>query len=131
MSEEKLIEMAREASQEAWAPYSGYRLGAALETADGTVITGCNVENGSYSLTICAERNAIFRAIAEGYREFRRLVVYVDADRLFPPCGACRQVLAEFATDLEILVVSRTETVRTTLRQLLPMTFRLEPTEEK
>jgi cytidine deaminase len=130
MNEEQLIAAARQASETAYAPFSGYRLGAALETVDGQVITGCNVENGSYSLTICAERNAVFHAVAEGHRKFRRIVIYVDADRLFPPCGACRQVLAEFAADLEVILACRTKTMRTTLRELLPLTFRLDSTEE-
>lgn len=131
MSDEQLVEAARKAAEAAYAPYSGFRLGAALETADGTVVTGCNVENASYSLTICAERNAVFNAVAGGRKDFRRLVVYVDADRLFPPCGACRQVLAEFADDLEIILACRNRVHKTTLRELLPLTFRLlNPTEE-
>lgn len=127
MTERELIEQAQAVARNAYAPYSGFRVGAALETVEGKVFTGCNVENGSYSMTICAERNAVFHAVAEGYRKFRRIAIYVDADRLFSPCGACRQVLAEFADDLEIILASRQETLKSSLQAMLPMTFRLEP----
>jgi cytidine deaminase len=131
MTDKELLDRAREAAEKAYAPYSGFRVGAALETESGEIVTGCNVENGSYSLTICAERNALFHAVAEGHRRFTRIAIHVDSDRLFPPCGACRQVLAEFADQLPVILGSRRETLHTTLRELLPLTFRLNtPTEE-
>ena len=99
-----LVEQARMAQARAHAPYSGYRVGAALEAEDGRVFTGCNVENASYSVTCCAERVALFTAIAGGARGFRRLVVAADGRRPYP-CGACRQALSEFADALPIVVV--------------------------
>lgn len=120
-----LMSAAREASTRAWAPYSGFRVGAALLT-DGGIVTGCNVENASYSLTICAERNAVFQAVARGFRGFSGLAVYVDSDRIFPPCGACRQVLAEFAPELPVIFFNQQDTVRTDMAELLPHRFSLE-----
>ena len=96
MIEEKallsLLEEARKGSQQAYAPYSGYRVGAALLCSSGEIVIGCNVENSSFSLTICAERNAVFHAVAEGIRDFAGLAIWVESDVLFPPRGACRQV---------------------------------------
>ena len=84
------------------AAYSKFKVGAALETADGTIITGCNIENATYGLTICAERVAMFKALSEGHRKFRRVAVVADTDAPTPPCGACRQILWEFGGDLEV-----------------------------
>ncbi len=104
------------------APYSGFRVGAALETAAGIVVTGCNVENATYGLTICAERVAMFTALAAGHRRFRRIAVVADTTDLTPPCGACRQILWEFAGDLEVVLANlRRETGRHRLSALLPM----------
>ena len=106
------------------APYSGFRVGAALETAAGVVVTGCNVENATYGLTICAERVAMFTALAAGHRRFRRIAVVADTTDPTPPCGACRQILWEFAGDLEVVLANlRRETGRHRLSDLLPMPF--------
>jgi cytidine deaminase len=124
---EELLAAALSASRQAHAPYSGYRVGAAIETAAGAVFRGCNVENASYGLTLCAERAAVAAAVAAGHRQFRRIAIAASG-RVPPyPCGACRQVLAEFAgPELEILVAQgRTGALleRTTLGALLPRVF--------
>lgn len=120
---EELIKLAKAASEKAYAPYSKFKVGAALLTKSGKIYLGCNVESASFSLTICAERNAVFQAIADGEREFTAIAVYVDSEMLFPPCGACRQVLAEFAEDMIIIISNRIETTQTTLATLLPGKF--------
>jgi cytidine deaminase len=112
------------ARENAHAPYSKFRVGAALEDSGGRVHTGCNVENATYGLTICAERVAVFKAISEGAREFRRIAIAADTDRLTPPCGACRQILWEFCGDIEMVLLNlrgRSETVR--LKDLFPRAF--------
>jgi cytidine deaminase len=118
-----LIELARSAQQQAYAPYSQFRVGAALEGDDGRVFTGCNVENASYGLTICAERTALAAAVAAGVRRFVKLVVVTDSNPPASPCGACRQVLAEFDLDLEIEAVGPGGAVQWRLRELLPDAF--------
>ena len=90
----------------ALADYSRFKVGAALETASGEIITGCNIENATYGLTICAERVAMFKALSEGHRDFRRLVVVADTPEPTPPCGACRQILWEFAGDIEVVLAN-------------------------
>ena len=122
----ELLNLARQAAEMAYAPYSGFKVGAALLTKSGAVFTGCNVENASYSMTICAERTAMFKAVSEGEREFSAIAVYVDSDITFPPCGACRQVLAEFSGDLPVLIGNKNEHYETNLSRLLPETFKLE-----
>jgi cytidine deaminase len=119
-----LVAAARAAREHAVATYSGFRVGAALETAGGTVVTGCNVENASYGLTICAERVAVFKALSEGHRHFIRVAVVADTDEPTPPCGACRQILWEFGGDLEVILANLT-TVSATyrMRDLLPYPF--------
>lgn len=118
-----LVAAARAAQQRAYAPYSKFRVGAAIEAEDGTIFTGCNVENASYGLTICAERVAIGTAVTAGARRFRRAVVVSESDPPAAPCGACRQVLSEFGLDLELLMVGAAHERRATLRDLLPLAF--------
>jgi len=119
-----LIEAALGARQNAHAPFSKFKVGAALEDSAGRIHTGCNVENATYGLTLCAERVAVFKAISEGVRQFRRVVVAADTDTLTPPCGACRQILWEFCGDVELVLVNphgKTETLR--LKDLFPRPF--------
>lgn len=124
VSEATLVEAARAAREHAVATFSGFKVGAALETADGAIVTGCNVENATYGLTICAERVAVFKALSEGHREFARIAVVADTERPTPPCGACRQILWEFGGDLQVILANLTAvTARHTLRELLPWPF--------
>ena len=104
--------------------YSGFKVGAALETADGTIITGCNVENATYGLTVCAERVAMFKALSEGHRRFTRIAIVADTAAPTPPAAPCRQILWEFGGDLEVIMANlRRETGRYQLSQLLPLPF--------
>ena len=110
--------------ENAFAPYSKFKVGAALEDIEGGIHTGCNVENATYGLTVCAERNAVFKAISEGVRKFRRLAVVADTDTLTPPCGACRQILWEFCGDVEIVLANLHGTTETYhLKDLFPKPF--------
>jgi cytidine deaminase len=119
-----LVAAARRARRHARADYSGFRVGAAIETADGTIVTGCNIENATYGLTICAERVAMFKALSEGHRRFRRIAVVADTDAPTPPCGPCRQILWEFGGDLEVVLANlRRVTGRMQLKDLLPLPF--------
>ena len=119
-----LVGAARRAREHADAAYSHFKVGAALETVDGTVITGCNIENATYGLTMCAERVAMFKALSEGHRVFTRIAIVADTDAPTPPCGACRQILWEFAGDLEILLANLTDDTGTHhLEDLLPHPF--------
>lgn len=119
-----LVAAAVAARARAHAPFSGFKVGAALEAVDGQIIGGCNVENASYGLTVCAERVAVLKAVSEGIREFRRIVVVADTPQPTPPCGACRQILWEFAGDIEVVLVNL-QGVRTTttMAALLPHPF--------
>jgi len=121
----RMLREARAAAKNAYAPFSKLKVGAAVLTTNGHVYSGCNVENSSYGLTVCAERVAIFKAVSAGECEIRALLVYVDTAKLTPPCGACLQVINEFSEDAEIMLSNgrRTKTYR--LRQLLPRGFKL------
>jgi cytidine deaminase len=119
-----LIAAARAVRENAVAPFSNFKVGAALESADGAIITGCNIENATYGLTICAERVAVFKALSEGYRAFRRVAVVADTDQLTPPCGACRQILWEFGGDLEVILANlKGRHTQHQLANLLPHPF--------
>jgi cytidine deaminase len=121
---EKLLEAARSARLQAHAPFSHFLVGAALETKDGQIVTGCNVENATYGLTICAERVAVFKAISEGHRAFVRIAVVADTEEPTAPCGACRQILWEFGGDLEVVLANlKVEIGRYRLKDLLPLAF--------
>jgi cytidine deaminase len=124
VSPDPLIAAAAAVRLKAFAPFSHFLVGAALEAEDGTVVTGCNVESASYGLTICAERAAVFKGVSEGFRRFKRVAVVTDTDTPTPPCGACRQVLWEFAPDAEVLLANLSaKVVRFTMRELLPAAF--------
>ena len=125
MKKNHLIEKAKEVSRKAYAPYSNYKVGAALLTKSGKVYTGCNIENSSYGLTNCAERTAVFKAVSEGEMEFEEMVIYADSPHLPTPCGACRQVLSEFGSELKITIVSSKEQLVTSISELLPFAFKL------
>lgn len=128
MQDSKLIKAALAARKRAYAPYSRFRVGAALLTSDGKIFTGCNVENASYGLTVCAERVAVANAVCAGKKKFRAIAIAADGKgKLVTPCGACRQVLAEFAPDLRVLLIDAAHPRRVeefTLSELLPRQFR-------
>ncbi len=120
----KLIEKAKEAAKNAYSPYSGIKVGSALLTKSGKIFTGCNVENVSYSLTVCAERVAILKAVSEGEKEFEKIVIY--SDKMMYPCGACLQVMAEFNPDMEIIIVDKEENIKKySLKEILRFPFKL------
>jgi cytidine deaminase len=124
LKDSDLIAAARRARRLARAEFSGFKVGAALETAGGLVITGCNIENATYELTMCAERVAMFKAISEGHRRFKRIAVVADTIAPTPPCGACRQILWEFGGDLDIILANlRRQTGRYRVSDLLPLPF--------
>lgn len=123
MADDPLVRAAREAQSRAYAPYSQYRVGAALEAEDGRVFAGANVENASYGLGICAERSAVSAAVTAGAQRFRRIVVVSDSEPPATPCGACRQVLAEFGPRLTVTAVGPAATVSWTMAELLPAAF--------
>jgi cytidine deaminase len=119
-----MVELAREARQRAHAPYSGFAVGSALRTRKGEIVTGCNIENASFGLTLCAERVAVFKAVSEGLTEFDAIVVLADSSRHTAPCGPCRQILWEFCGDIWVHMVGRRGRARTLrLRELLPLPF--------
>lgn len=124
----RLLKAAASASRQAHAPYSKFQVGAALLTQTGQIVAGCNVENASYGLTICAERNAIFHAVATGRRKFKAVAVVASGEQMPFPCGACRQVLAEFCGPETIVLIAPRAKLnafdQTTLGELLPRTFR-------
>jgi cytidine deaminase len=121
---DSLVAAALKGRENAHAPFSKFKVGAAVEDANGNIHTGCNVENATYGLTVCAERIAIFKAISEGARGFKRVAVVADTDTLTPPCGACRQILWEFCGDVEIILANlqgKSETLQ--LGALIPRPF--------
>ena len=124
MNDRELLRIAKEASLNAYVPYSGFPVGAALECADGTVFTGCNVENAAYGDTICAERTAVVKAVSEGRREFTRIAIYGEGQGYCMPCGSCRQVLSEFSPEMEVLCAKAGGAyVSYPLTRLMPYTF--------
>lgn len=123
-SQPDIVDAARSARQQAMAAFSDFKVGAALENTDGQIITGCNIENSTYGLTMCAERVAIFKALSEGHRSFTRIAVVADTSQTTSPCGACRQMLWEFAGDIEVILADLSA-IKTThrLKDLLPHPF--------
>jgi cytidine deaminase len=121
---QKLIAAARQAREAAYAPYSNFKVGAAVLSADGRIFTGCNVENASFGATVCAERVAIFAAVAAGQRQIKALAVIADTPEPVAPCGLCRQVLQEFGADCQVIMANLTGEYRVvTMAQLLPHAF--------
>ena len=124
MNDRELLNLAREAAQFAYVPYSHFPVGAALECEDGTIFTGCNVENAAYGDTICAERTAVVKAVSEGYTKFRRIAIWGEGKGYCMPCGSCRQVLSEFGTDIEVLAAKAGGSyVSYPLSKLMPYSF--------
>jgi len=124
----KLLDAARKAKENAYAPYSHFHVGAALMTEDGNIYSGCNVENTSYGLTICAERNAIFKMAAEGKRLISEILVIGDTEEFLPPCGACRQVIAEFSKkETPVYMCNKNGDVKqSTVDDIIPYSFTLK-----
>jgi cytidine deaminase len=123
-NDRELIDAARAAREKAFAPYSKFRVGSALRTKSGKIFTGCNIENATLGLTLCAERVAIFKAISEGEREFDAIAVVCDTEILTPPCGPCRQIIWEFCGDIPVVLANLKGRVeRETSRSLLPRPF--------
>ncbi len=124
MTNEALILQAKDAMKNAYAPYSRFKVGAAVVTKGGEVFKGCNIENASYGATNCAERTAIFKAISEGYREFEKIAIVASSGDYASPCGICRQVLAEFMPEGKVILCSEEKgMVAYTVREMLPMGF--------
>lgn len=124
MENKDLIEAAIAVRENAFAPFSSFKVGAAIEMANGEIIDGCNVESATYGLTVCAERVAIWKAVSIGNRNFKRIAVVADTDELTPPCGACRQIIWEFAGDIPVTMANfkgKVETVQ--MKDLLPRAF--------
>jgi len=127
MNVTELIECARRVQEKAYAPYSRFKVGAALLTTRGNIYSGCNIENISYGLTVCAERVALFKAVSEGEREFKAIAVYAGTSGYCTPCGACRQVLLEFGRDIEVYMVNRQGEYKVmTVGELVPAAFELD-----
>ncbi|MBX3244727.1 MAG: cytidine deaminase [Acidobacteria bacterium] len=122
--DQKLIEAATAVRENAFAPYSGFRVGAAALGDDGIIYTGCNVESATYGLTMCAERNAIFKGVSEGVKRFTAIAIVADTDKLTPPCGSCRQIIWEFCGDVPVTMSNlngKTDTAQ--MSELLPRAF--------
>ena len=126
LDENNLIDTARKAMENAYAPYSKIKVGAALLTSSGKIHTGCNIENASYGLTVCAERVAVGCAVSQGEKDFIAIAIVNSTDKIIVPCGACLQVLSEFSKNLQIILVSaKNEIIRTDLKNLFPEPFNL------
>ena len=124
---DRLVAAARVARERALAPYSGFKVGAALLTKGGLIYSGCNVENASYGLTMCAERVALFKALSEGERDFAMIAVVADTEAPTPPCGPCRQLLWEYCGDIPVIMANLTRVAAEHwMRELLPMPFGLQ-----
>ena len=126
LTQERLLKAAQAVLEQAYAPYSQIRVGAAVLAGTGQIYAGCNIENSSYSLTVCAERNAIFHALDHGEKHFLALAVVTDSEQVTSPCGACRQVLAEFSPQLPVVFVNPQETRSFNVAELLPQAFSLK-----
>jgi cytidine deaminase len=124
MTTEELIKEGLSAKENAYAPYSNFKVGAVLVTANGCIYRGCNIEISSFGLTICAERVAIFKAVSEGEKKFKSIFIASDAEKFTPPCGACRQVLWELAGDIDVYMINRFgEYQKSSMHELLPYGF--------
>jgi len=131
-AQQKLIDAAQDVRQRAYAPYSHFQVGAALETEDGTIFKGCNVENLSYGATICAERNAVFQAVAAGHKKFKAIAVIADLPTPITPCGMCRQVLGEFGGETEVICTNlKKDVMVSSVGALLPAAFDFDPSKYK
>ena len=132
LNDEELITRARQAQKNAYAPFSQFKVGAALLTDNGQIYSGCNVENSTYGATNCAERTAVFTAVCDGARSFQKIVVVTDSEDPVMPCGICRNVLFEFSPNMEIIAVGTSgKTERVKVSALFPKGFRLEKKPEK
>ena len=124
MKYHNLIKAAQKAIKSSYSPYSKFRVGAAVQTTSGKIYTGCNIENSSFSLTICAERTALFKAVSESHRKFKAIAIISDNEEITPPCGACRQVIFELAGNIDVILANakgRTKVVK--VSHLLPIPF--------
>ncbi|MDD2211559.1 MAG: cytidine deaminase [Clostridia bacterium] len=129
---DELIAAAKRVRANAYAPYSHFQVGAALLGSDGRIYTGCNVENASYGLSVCAERTAVFQAVSQGLTSFQALALVADSEEPVSPCGACRQILAEFSPEMPVLMVNlKGKIVRSTVEKLLPSSFTFKKCEEE
>lgn len=132
MDYQQLVKIAEKAKEKAYVPYSNFRVGAALLTAEGEVFTGCNIENASFGLSNCAERTAIFKAISEGYKNYKAIAISTDTQDITSPCGACRQVLIEFSEDIDVIMANvegQYEVYK--IPKLLPLAFSPNKLEEE
>lgn len=121
---QKLIKLALDSMEKAYAPYSGFKVGAAVLTSSGKIYTGVNIENASYGATVCAERVAIFKAVSEGEKEIVEIAIASETEEPAAPCGICRQVMSEFATNAKIFLVGkRGKVIETTFKKIMPMAF--------
>jgi cytidine deaminase len=126
ITDEKLIRLARDVSVNSYSPHSRFRVGAAILTEDNKVFTGTNVEFDSFSLTICAERAALFSAVSSGYRKFSKIAIAVSTDEIKYPCGLCRQALAEFSPDMTVILSYGKKICKIKLNKLIPLLFKLD-----